>query len=110
MVKNLPAHTGDVGSILGSGRLPGEEHGNPLQHSCQGNSMDRGAWQATVYGVTESDTTEYAHMHAHTHTHTHTHTHSHTHTHFTLTAHFSSLGKLFISVPSFPGAADLLTK
>ena len=52
VVKNLPVHTSDAGSILGSRRLPGEENGNPLQYSCQGNSMVRGSWQATVYGVT----------------------------------------------------------
>ena len=42
---------GDEGSILGSGRSSGEGHGNPLHYSCLGNPMDRGAWQATVYGV-----------------------------------------------------------
>ena len=46
MVQNLPANTGDlrdVGSILGLGRCPGREHGNPLQSSCLENPMDRGA-------------------------------------------------------------------
>ena len=58
MVKNLPANTGDVGLIPGSGRSPGEGNGYPLQHSCLGNSMDRGAWRATVHGVMkELDTT-----------------------------------------------------
>ena len=55
--KNLPANTGgirDVGFIPGSGRAPGGEHGNPLQYSCLENAMDRGAWQATVLGVTKS--------------------------------------------------------
>ena len=42
---------GDVGSIPRSGRSPGEGNGNPLQYSCLENPMDRGAWQATVYGV-----------------------------------------------------------
>ena len=42
----------DVGSIPGSGRCPGEGHGNPLQYSCLGNPMNRGAWQAIVQGVT----------------------------------------------------------
>ena len=44
MVKNLPANAGDEGSILESGRVPGEGNGNPLQCSCLGNPMDRGAW------------------------------------------------------------------
>ena len=51
MVKNLPANAGDVGSIPGWGRSPGEGNGNPLQYSCLENPMDRGAWQATVSGV-----------------------------------------------------------
>ena len=45
---------GDVGSISGSGRSPGEGNGNPLQHSCLENFMDRGAWWATVYRVTKA--------------------------------------------------------
>ena len=53
-VKNLPAHAGDMGSIPGSGRSPGEGNDNPLQYSCLGNPMDRGAWWATVHGVTKS--------------------------------------------------------
>ena len=58
MVKNLPANAGDVGSIPDLGRPPGEGNGNPLQYSFLGNSMDRGAWWATVHGVTkESDMT-----------------------------------------------------
>ena len=44
MVKNLPASAGDAGLIPGSGRSPGEGNGNPLQYSCLGNAMDRGAW------------------------------------------------------------------
>ena len=51
VVKNLPANPGDVGSVPGSGRYPGEGNGNPLQSSCLGNSMDRGAWWATVHKV-----------------------------------------------------------
>ena len=57
VVKNPPAHTGDVrdvGSIPGSGRFPGGGHGNPLQYSCLENPMDRGAWQATAHGVAKS--------------------------------------------------------
>ena len=46
VVKNLPANAGDAGSIPGSGRSSGGEHGNPLQYSCLENPMDRGAWQA----------------------------------------------------------------
>ena len=47
---------GDPGSIPGLGRSPGEGNGNPLQYSCLKNSMDRGAWWATVHGVTKSRT------------------------------------------------------
>ena len=58
MVKNLPASVEDTGLILGLGRPPGEGNGNPLQYSCLGNSMDGGAWRATVHGGhKESDTT-----------------------------------------------------
>ena len=58
VVKNLPANAGEVGSIPGLGRSPGEEDGNSLQYSCLGNPMDRGAWWAAVLGFTkESDTT-----------------------------------------------------
>ena len=49
-------NVGDLGSIPGSGRSPGEGHGNPLQYSCLENPMDRGAWQATFSGVTKSQT------------------------------------------------------
>ena len=50
-VKNPLANAGDVGSIHGSRRSPGEGNGNPLHYSCLENSMDRGAWQATVHTV-----------------------------------------------------------
>ena len=61
MVKNLPANAGDEGdmsSIPGSGRSPGGGNGYPLQYSCLENPTDRGAWWATVHGITESDMTE----------------------------------------------------
>ena len=48
--------TRDAGSIPGSGTSPGDRNGNPLQYSCLENSMDRGAWRATVHGVTKSQT------------------------------------------------------
>ena len=57
VVKNTPANvgdTGDVGSIPGWERSPGGGSGNPLQYSCLENPMDRGAWRATVQGVTKS--------------------------------------------------------
>ena len=58
MVKNPPANAGDAGLIPGSGRSLGEGNGNPLQYSCLGNPMSRGAWWATVHGVAkESDAT-----------------------------------------------------
>ena len=47
-------NAGDLGSIPGSGRSPGEGHGNPLQYSCLENPMDRGAWWATIHGVAKS--------------------------------------------------------
>ena len=53
MIKNLPANAGDTGSIPGLGRSPGEGNGNPLQDSCLGNPMDRGACQAIVHEVTK---------------------------------------------------------
>ena len=57
MVKNPPTNAGDirnVGSIPGSGRSPGREHGNPLQYSCLENPMNRGAWQAAVHRAAQS--------------------------------------------------------
>ena len=59
MVMNLLANAGDArdaGLIPGWGRSPGVGNRNPLQYSCLENSMDRGAWQATVHGVTKSQT------------------------------------------------------
>ena len=50
--KESACNTGDLGSIPGLGRSPGEGNGNPLQDSCLENPMDRGAWWATVHGVT----------------------------------------------------------
>ena len=54
VVENLPASAGEAGSILGSGRSPGEGNGHPLQYSCLGDPMDRGAWCATVHRVAKS--------------------------------------------------------
>ena len=51
VVMNLTASAGDVGSIPGMGRSPGEGHGNPFQYSCLRNPKDRGARWATVHGV-----------------------------------------------------------
>ena len=61
VVKNPPTNAGEVRDaslIPGLGRSLGGRHGNHLQYSCLENSTDRGAWRATVHGVTESDTTE----------------------------------------------------
>ena len=57
MVKNLPANEGNVGNMdltPESERFPGKGNGNPLQYSCLGNLMDKGAWQATVHGVLDT--------------------------------------------------------
>ena len=59
VVKNPPANAGDirdVGLIPGSGRSPGVGNGNPLQYSCLENYMDGGVWQATIHGVSKSQT------------------------------------------------------
>ena len=52
VVKNSPANAGNTGSIHWLGRSPGEENNNPLQYSCLGNPIYRGAWWAIVHGVT----------------------------------------------------------
>ena len=73
VVKKAPTNTGDKrasSSIPRSGRSPREGHGNTLQYSCLKNPMDRGAWQATVHGVTESHRQlKQLSMHAHTRSH-----------------------------------------
>ena len=53
-VKESACNAGDLGSIPGSGRSPGEGNGNPLQYSCLETPMDGGAWWATVHGVAKS--------------------------------------------------------
>ena len=63
VVKNPPASSGDAGSIPASGSSPGEGNGNPFQYSCLGNPVHRGAWQATVHGVTKkSDATLWSYI------------------------------------------------
>ena len=67
-LRNPPVNagnSGDMGSILGSGRSPGVGNGNPLQYSCLENSMERRAWQVAVHGVTKIQAC--LSMHAHTH-------------------------------------------
>ena len=63
VAKNLPANVRDAFSIPGSGRCPGRGTGNPLQYSCLENSMERGAWQATVHVITKSRTQLTEHTH-----------------------------------------------
>ena len=55
-VKSLTANAGDSDLIPGLGRVPEEENGNLLQYSCLENSMEKGAWQATIQGITKSQT------------------------------------------------------
>ena len=54
--ESAACNSGDPGSIPGSGRFPGEGNGNPFQYYCLENSMDIGAWQATVHGVAKNRT------------------------------------------------------
>ena len=54
--KEYACNAGDLSSIPGLGRSPGEGNGNPLQYCCLENSMDRGLWWTTVHGVTKSQT------------------------------------------------------
>ena len=54
VVKNLPANAGDMYSISGLGRSPGEGNGNPLHYSCLGHPLIKGAWKAPVHGVAKS--------------------------------------------------------
>ena len=61
----------DLGLIPRLGKSPGEGNGYPPQYSCLENSIDRGAWQATVHGVTNKHKSECTNTHTHTHTHTH---------------------------------------
>ena len=53
--KEFTCNAGDLGSVSGLGRSPGEGNSNPLHCSCLGNPMDRGAWWAIIYGVQVSD-------------------------------------------------------
>ena len=71
MVKNLPANAGDgrdTGSIPGLGKSSGGGHSNPLQYSCLENSMDRGAWRATVRGSGSQSRTRLKRLSRHAHT------------------------------------------
>ena len=69
MVRNLPANAEATGSVPGLERYPGRRKGNPLQYSCWDDPMDRGAWQAIVYGglCRESDMTDCIRMHVQQH-------------------------------------------
>ena len=74
--KESACSAGDLGMIPGSGRPPGEGNGYPLQYSCLENSMERGAWWATVHRVAKS-WTRLSYWATYTHTHTHTHPQTH---------------------------------
>ena len=76
VVRNLSANAGhirDLGSSPGSGRSPGGGHGNLLQYSFLENSMDKGAWHATVHGVTKSERTEQLTLSLHINIYVHIH-------------------------------------
>ena len=81
-------NVGDLGSIPGSGRSPGEGNGNPLQYSCLENPMDQGAWWATVHGVAKNQTrlSDFTSLHF-------------TPLHFT-SLHFTSLHHFLLSLKS----------
>ena len=72
--KESACHVGDLHSIPGLGRSPGEGNGNPLQYSCLENSVDREAWWLQSMGSQSRTRLSNSHTHIHTHTHTHTHT------------------------------------
>ena len=63
LVKESACKAGDPGLIPGSGRSPGEGNDNPLQYTCLENSMDRGTWWATVYGIAKGVTFAFIHIH-----------------------------------------------
>ena len=84
--KESACNAGDLGLIPGSGRSTGEENANPLQYSCLKNPMDRGAWWATVHGVTKvghnwATNTHYKILHIYSHICLFTHTYIHTYIH-----------------------------
>ena len=64
MVKTPPANARDTSSIFWLEISPEVENGNPFQYSCLENSTNRGAWQATVHGIIESDATEHTYTNA----------------------------------------------
>ena len=65
VAKESTCNSGDLSLIPGSGRFPGVGNGNPLQYSCLENSMDRGAWQAIIHGVTKIQTRLSTHTNIH---------------------------------------------
>ena len=95
MVKNPPANAGDVGSTLGLGRFPWKEMAKSLEYSCLENSMDRGAWRATVHGATKSLMQLNTHP---THIHRYPDTGTHTLELFTLSLNLTSLPRFWIKL------------